>query len=147
MAEVVALRSYRKKDEVATVELWRECRLLRPWNDSTQDIQRCIVSPSSDLILAVREQQLVGSVMLGHDGHRGWVYYLAVSPHVQRCGIGRLLMEYAEVWMTERKIPKLQAMVRVDNLLVHGFYRKLGYLTGDVQLVEKFLNRPGKENS
>ena len=102
MTEDFMLRSYRGEDEYPTIKLWRECRLLKAWNNPAEDIKLCIQSPSSDIILALRAETIVGSAMLGHDGHRGWVYYLAVRPDSQRCGIGRLLMTYAEAWMKER---------------------------------------------
>ena len=75
------------------------------------------------------------------------MYYLAVCPAYQRRGIGRLLMTHAETWMKERKVPKLQAMIRADNLMAHGFYRTLGYVSDDVQLVEKVLNARSKTKS
>ena len=147
MDDGVALRSYQSEDEVATVDLWRECRLLRPSNDPAEDIQLCLAAPSSELMLAMRGQQVVGSAMLGHDRYRGWVYYLAVRPNSQRRGIGRLLMTFAETWMKERNVPKLQAMIRPDNLLAHGFYRNLGYLSDNIQLVEKYLNSRSKTDA
>ena len=71
MSDAVVLRLYRHEDESATVKLWHDCGLLRPWNEPIEDIQLCITSPSSDLILSIRGHQVVGSAMLGHDGHRG----------------------------------------------------------------------------
>ena len=78
--------------------------------------------------------------MIGCDGHRGWVYYLAVDPGHRHQGIGRALMDQAEAWMRTRNVPKIQAMIRHDNLAVRGFYGGLNYRDGDVQLVQKWLN-------
>ena len=139
-----SLRKYMPADQNDLVELWSVCGLLRPWNDSLEDIHLCVTTPSSELVVADSVGQLIGSAMIGHDGHRGWVYYLAVHPNWQRNGIGRSLMSYAEQWMGQRQLPKIQAMIGVDNLLVRGFYRRLGYQDSDVQVVEKFLNKRSK---
>ena len=142
-----SLRQYASADQNGLVELWTACGLLRPWNDPLEDIHLCVTAPSSELVVADSAGRLIGSAMLGHDGHRGWVYYLAVHPNWQRNGIGRSLMSYAERWMDERQVPKIQAMIRADNLPVRGFYRRLGYQDNDVQVVEKFLNQRSKPNA
>ena len=64
--------------------------------------------------------------MVGFDGHRGWVYYLAVDPGRRRRGLGRSLMAAAEDWLMVRGAPKLQLMVRSDNEAAVGFYQRLG---------------------
>jgi ribosomal protein S18 acetylase RimI-like enzyme len=79
--------------------------------------------------------------MVGCDGHRGWVYYLAVAPDYRTQGIGRALMASAEQWLIDRDVPKIHAMIRHDNLLVRGFYKRLDFVDGDVQLVQKWLKR------
>ena len=142
-----SIRQFVTSDQNDLVELWSVCGLLRPWNDPLEDIRLCVTTPSSELVVAEFEDQLIGSAMLGHDGHRGWVYYLAVHPNWQRNGIGRSLMSYAEQWMGQRRLPKIQAMIRADNLPVRGFYRRLGYQDNDVQVVEKFLNGRSKSSA
>ena len=142
-----SIRQFVTSDQNDLVELWSVCGLLRRWNDSLEDIRLCVTTPSSELVVAEFEDQLIGSAMLGHDGHRGWVYYLAVHPNWQRNGIGRSLMSYAEQWMGQRRLPKIQAMIRADNLLVRGFYRRLGYQDNDIQVVEKFLNERSKSSA
>ena len=145
-ARAASLRQYIPTDQNDLVELWSVCGLLRPWNDPLEDVRLCVTTPSSELVVAEFEDQLIGSAMLGHDGHRGWVYYLAVHPNWQRNGIGRSLMSYAEGWMDQRQVPKIQAMIRADNLPVRGFYKRLGYQDDDVQVVEKFLNERSKSS-
>ena len=145
-ARAASLRQYIPADQNDLVELWSVCGLLRPWNDPLEDIHLCVTAPSSELVVADSAGRLIGSAMLGHDGHRGWVYYLAVHPNWQRNGIGRSLMSYAEGWMDQRQVPKIQAMIRADNLPVRGFYKRLGYQDDDVQVVEKFLNERSKSS-
>ncbi len=141
-----SLRQYAFSDQNDLVELWSVCGLLRPWKDPLEDIHLCVTMPSSELVVGDSAGQLIGSAMLGHDGHRGWVYYLAVHPNWQRNGIGRSLMSYAEGWMDQHQVPKIQAMIGADNLPVRGFYRRLGYQDNDVQVVEKFLNERSKSS-
>ena len=130
---------YRRQYEESTLNLWQECGLLRSWGQSLEDIERCILAPSSGLMLASLDREIVGSIMLGHDSYKGWVYYLAVIPRFQRRGIGGSLMKYAESWMRERKISKLQASIGDNNMFVHAFYRNLGYRSWSLNLVEKII--------
>jgi ribosomal protein S18 acetylase RimI-like enzyme len=119
-------------DESAAVALWNATGLTRPWNDAGADFRRALANDSST-VLGVREGgQLTGAVMVGDDGHRGWVYYLAVAPSAHGRGFGRALMETAEQWLAARGCVKIQFMVRTDNAAVHGFYERLGYPVADV---------------
>jgi ribosomal protein S18 acetylase RimI-like enzyme len=78
--------------------------------------------------------------MVGHDGHRGWVYYLAVADAARGEGLGRELMVAAEAWLVERDIPKIQFMVRNDNTAVLEFYDHLGYATQDCLVLGRRLD-------
>ncbi len=137
---VTEFRTFLPSDQDRLVQLWHSCNLTRPWNDPTDDIRQCLKNPSSELLIATINNALCGSVMIGCDGHRGWVYYLAVDPEYRHQGIGRGLMDQAETWMRIRKVPKIQALIRHDNLAVRGFYGRLNYQDGDVQLVQKWLS-------
>jgi len=124
----------------AAVALWDECGLTRPWNDPWADLDRALAGPSSTVLAAVDDGVLVGTVMVGHDGHRGWVYYLAVSPSAQRSGLGRSLMDAAEAWVLERGVPKLMLMVRGTNTAALGFYERLGYGVEEVSTLGRRLD-------
>lgn len=78
--------------------------------------------------------------MVGHDGHRGWVYYVAVAPSVQRRGLGRQMMRACEEWLRSRQVPKIQLMVRAENMAVIGFYRHLGYADAQVVVLGRRLD-------
>ncbi len=65
--------------------------------------------------------------MVGHDGHRGWLYYLAVDPDHQREGLGRLMTQIAEDWLRDRGVAKVMLMVRPENEAVRAFYQANGY--------------------
>ena len=78
--------------------------------------------------------------MVGHDGHRGWVYYLAVRPDRRGTGMGRGLMVSSERWLRQRGVPKIQLLVRTNNAEVVAFYEFLGYQDGEVVVLGEFLN-------
>lgn len=124
----VRIRSYRDgQDRAAVVDLWRECELLRPWNDPGQDIDRKLRVHPHLFLVAEADGRLVGSVMAGYEGHRGWLNYLAVSADYRRQGIGRRLVAEAERLLLAMGCPKLNLQIRTDNPAVVDFYRKLGY--------------------
>ena len=114
-------------DRDAVVALWQEAGLARPRNDPVADFDLALTSPSSTILLARDGDAAVGSVMVGFDGHRGWVYYLASAPERRGQGLGRALMQAAEAWLKQRGCPKIQLMVRTDNIAATGFYAAIGY--------------------
>ena len=124
-------------DEAATVALWHAAGLTRPWNDPAADFRMALANATSALLLARDGPELLGSVMVGFDGHRGWVYYLAADPARRGRGIGRALMAAAEAWLVERGCPKIQLMVRGDNHAAKGFYAAIGYEVQDVVTLGK----------
>ncbi|MGC3995857.1 MAG: GNAT family acetyltransferase [Propionicimonas sp.] len=127
-------------DTDAAVALWVQAGLTRPWNDAGADFARAVAGPAS-VVLGIRDgDELAGTVMVGHDGHRGWVYYLAVADAARGRGLGRVLMAAAEAWLVERGIPKLQFMVRTDNTIVLDFYDHLGYAKQDVLVLGRRLD-------
>ena len=126
-------------DIPALVALWEECGLTRPWNDPQRDARLAIAGATST-VLGLRDgDTLTASVMAGFDGHRGWVYYLAVAPDRRREGLGRQLMDAAEAWLRDRGAPKLQLMVRTSNEEALGFYEALGLERQEVATLGKFL--------
>lgn len=126
------IRSFQPADEADVIALWQACGLTRPWNDPHRDIQRKLGEQPELFLVATEADALVGSAMVGFDGHRGWVYYLAVSPAHRRMAIGRALMHEAERLLIERGCPKINLQIRSSNAEVLAFYRKLGYMQDDV---------------
>lgn len=125
-------------DRASVVALWRACGLTRPWNDPDADFDLALASGSS--VVLVSGDPVGGSVMVGFDGHRGWVYYLAVDPAQRRSGLGRALMQAAEAWLVRRGAPKIQLMVRSDNAEAMGFYAALGMETQTVAVLGRRLD-------
>ena len=114
-------------DVAAVIALWERAGLTRPWNDAESDFRLAVEGSTSDVLLLHIDSELVATVMVGFDGHRGWVYYLGVDPDHRRKGLGRALMLAAEQWLAKRNAPKIQLMVRDDNAPAIGFYKALGY--------------------
>lgn len=111
----------------AVVALWQRCDLTRPWNDAAGDIARARGQANSDVLVGLLNDVVTATVMVGHDGHRGWVYYVAVDPERRRGGYGRTMMRAAEDWLRQRGIEKIMLMVRPENDSVRAFYAAAGY--------------------
>jgi ribosomal protein S18 acetylase RimI-like enzyme len=138
--QVTAIRPYREADEAAVCALWEACGLTRPWNPPDSDIAFLRSSGHGELLLAEHAGEIVGSVMVGHDGHRGWVYYLAVSPAHRQRGLGRRLMTAAEQWLATRGVRKCELMIRSSNEAAAGFYASLGYDREPVLVMSRWLD-------
>ena len=130
-------------DRDAVVALWEGCGLTRPWNDPRDDFALALASSDCAVLVGREAGRLLASIMVGFDGHRGWVYYLAVEPGEQRRGHGRRMMEAAEAWLKLRKAPKLNLMVREGNSAALAFYERLGLERQELVVLGKFLT--GKE--
>lgn len=126
-------------DADAVIALWHACGLTRPWNDPHGDFERALAGPSSTVLVLRDESTIAASVMVGHDGHRGWVYYLATDPARRRLGHGRAMMTAAEGWLRARRVPKLQLMVREGNDAALAFYAALGLEPQPVVTLGRFL--------
>ena len=138
---MIGTRPANAVDEAAVLGLWQDCGLTRPWNDPAADFRRALDWPGSAILVSPVLGPIAASVMVGHDGHRGWVYYLAVAPGHRRSGLGRALMAAAEAWLAERGCPKIQLMVRDDNAAAIAFYRSLGLEVQKVAVLGRFLER------
>lgn len=145
MTDGITIRAFEERDTEAVVALWERCRLTRPWNDPRKDIARKLRVQRELFLVADRGGAVIGTVMAGYEGHRGWVNYLAVDPSVRRAGLGRRLMREVEVRLRALGCPKLNLQVRRDNLAALGFYAALGYLDDDSVSLGKRLehDEPG----
>lgn len=128
-------------DAAAVTALWRTCGLTRPWNDPAADFALALGSAAATVLVARDGAALAGTVMAGFDGHRGWVYYLAVAPAARGAGFGRALMAAAEAWLAACAAPKLQLMVRGDNAAAAAFYEAIGLVRQDVAVFGRFIDR------
>ena len=127
-------------DVAAVIALWQRCGLTRPWNDPGADIAFARKGPNAAVLVGHHGIGIAASVLVGHDGHRGWVYYVAVDPDQRHKGYGRVIMNAAEDWLRERGIEKLQLMVRPDNAQVQVFYQSLDYVKQERIIYAKWLD-------
>ncbi len=126
------IRAYRADDETAVIALWQGCGLTRPWNDPRRDIARKLTVQPELFFVVDDGPLLVATAMVGYDGHRGWVNYLAVAESHRRLGLGRRLMAEAERALIERGCPKINLQIRTSNAAVVAFYARFGYAQDDV---------------
>ena len=122
------IRPYIESDQEAVAALWREVfGYTEPRNDPATSIRRKLAVQRELFFVAQVEGELAGTIMSGYDGHRGWIYSLAVAPRFRRHGLGTALMRHAEKALTDRGCPKINLQVMPTNTAVVAFYQKLGY--------------------
>jgi len=136
----VAFREIEDGDVERVVALWEVCGLTRPWNDPRRDVADARRTPTSTVLVGQAGERLMSSVLAGHDGHRGWLYYVAVDPQAQGSGLGRATVAAAEDWLRGRGVRKVQLMVRATNAQVVGFYDRLGYADQETVVLGRWLD-------
>jgi ribosomal protein S18 acetylase RimI-like enzyme len=122
------------------IALWQACGLTRPWNDPASDIALARRGPNSTILIGRDTGAMVATVMVGHDGHRGWVYYVATDPERRSKGFGRAIMDAAEDWLRAAGIAKLQLLVRRENAKAGAFYQSIGYEEAQTVVFAKWLD-------
>jgi ribosomal protein S18 acetylase RimI-like enzyme len=135
----VDIRELHEGDLSFAIELWRAVDLVREWNDPVGDFRSALAGATSTILGAEVDGVLVGTAMVGFDGHRGWLYYVAVNPSLQRRGVGSALTRAGEEWLASRGAHKVQLMVRRGNDDPRLFYSELGYAPSDVTVFAKWL--------
>ena len=127
-----AFRDIADGDVGAVVALWQDCGLTRPWNDPYKDISFARESENATILVLERHDRIIATVMAGHDGHRGMLYYVAVDPALRGQGLGKAAVRAAEAWLASRGVWKTNLLVRAENEAVKGFYEALGYAVNPV---------------
>ena len=135
----LAIRPFTAADTETVVALWQACGLTRPWNDPRRDIARKSTTQPELFLVGIADARLVATAMVGYDGHRGWVNYLAVAVDARRHGHARALMAEAERLLAGRGCPKFNLQLRTTNVAALGFYRSLGYAEDDAICLGKRL--------
>jgi ribosomal protein S18 acetylase RimI-like enzyme len=125
----VVVRRFRSGDVAAVAALWDAVFPDdRPWATSRVVIARKRAQRDGLVWVATCGARIVGAVMAGWDGQRGWIYHLAVDPDERRRGVGRALVVAAERALAARGCPKINLQVLVSNRDVVAFYERLGWL-------------------
>jgi len=134
------IRSAVIEDEQVIVALWRVCGLVTSYNDPAVDFRFAKAGACSDVLVGEDESgRIKGSVMVGHDGHRGWLYYVASDPSSRGSGFGREMVQAGETWLFNRNILKAQLLVRETNTNVVSFYEHLGFEITPRVVMSKWL--------
>ena len=136
----LTIRSAREDEEPRIAELWRACDLVASYNDPGVDFRFAKAGACSDVLVGENaEGRICGSVMVGHDGHRGWLYYVAADPEARGVGYGRQMVEAGEAWLRARGVVKVQLLVRETNTKVVSFYQHLGFEVAPRTVMAKWL--------
>ncbi len=122
---------YSKQYQTAVIDLWRQCNLIVPWNDPIEDIQNKMEFQPTLFFIALLQHQVIGSVMVGYDGHRGWINYLAVLPSFQKQGYGKQLVNKAIAELRKLGCVKVNLQIRPYNTRVIEFYQHFGFILED----------------
>jgi ribosomal protein S18 acetylase RimI-like enzyme len=141
-AQFLAIGDLRPDEIEAAVALWEACGLTRPWNEPHADARRALGGAASTILAGREDGRLAATAMVGADGHRGWIYYLAVDPERRGRHYGEAMMRAAEAWVRARGMPKLQLMVRSENAAVVAFYQAIGYEVEDRTVMSLRLDAP-----
>ena len=136
------IRPIRDGDEAPLADLWTRCGLVRPWNDPFSDIAFARATAQTEIFVGEWDSVIIASVRCGHDGHRGWFCYLAVSPDCQGQDLGRAMMSQAEDHQRALDVPKLELMTRETNAKVVQFYEALDFKTEPVIVMSRWLKEP-----
>jgi ribosomal protein S18 acetylase RimI-like enzyme len=139
-AATLSIAPIEDADIADVITLWQACGLTRPWNDPSADIALARRGAHSTVLIGRDGNAIVATAMVGHDGHRGWVYYVAVDPALRAQGHGRVIMNAAEDWLRQAGIAKLQLLVRRSNAKAGAFYQSLGYAEADTIVFAKWLD-------
>ena len=138
----ITIRDAAPEDEESVIGLWRACGLVVAYNDPGADFRFAVRGEASAVLIAEdAEGGVTGTVMVGHDGHRGWLYYVASAPECRGQGIGRAMVHAGEQWLRTRQVAKVQLMVRETNTEVVQFYERLGYDDMPRVLMSKWLSK------
>ncbi len=151
------IRPFQMADHDDVIRLWTQCGLVVPHNNPTRDIKRKMkVNPEWFLVGEI-DGQVISTCMVGYEGHRGWINYLAVRPDLQRQGLGKQITEHAEKILRDAGCAKINLQIRSTNQQVIRFYESLGYAQDHVVSMGKRLEpdipydaeqgSPGKSSS
>ena len=121
------IRPFHKEDQAAVIQLWEECGLTRPWKSPDKDIARKLTTQPEWFLVGTIDDRIVATLMAGYDGHRGWINYLGVDPDHQRQGLAKMMMEEAERLLLDFGCPKINLLIRGDNVEAIEFYKQIGF--------------------
>jgi ribosomal protein S18 acetylase RimI-like enzyme len=140
----VKIRLFDVRDAEPVIALWREAfpeyaDPLKPQRDPRVSIANKLATQPDLFFVGEVETRVIGTIMAGYDGHRGWLYSLAVAQAFRRHGFGRALVQHAESELAKRGCPKVNLQILTSKSDVQTFYAKLGYHADEVVSLGKRL--------
>ena len=139
MSKLMKISEFTNDQSDKVIALWEKSGLTRSWNDPEKDIARKNTDQNGKFLIGQIDGVLMASIMIGYDGHRGSINYLAVDPDYAGAGYGKILMAEAERFLLSVGCPKINFCARTDNVKVVEFYQRLGYAIEPVHLLGKRL--------
>ena len=136
---LITYRKFKKTDTDAVIKLWKTCKLIVTWNDPLKDIRRKLSVKDNLFIIGEINKKIIATAMAGYDGHRGYIYYLAVLPEHQKKRIGSSILSIIEQKLYKLGCPKINLFVRNTNIKVKAFYKTNNYEMQDSQIYGKRL--------
>src|SRR4051794_29941706 len=137
---MIDIRPFLEADAPAVLALWHDVfAYTSPHNQPEASLRRKLAEQPELLFVALADGELVGTVMGGYDGHRGWIYSLAVRPDVRGRGIGTALMRHVEQAFAGRGCPKINLQIMPSNAQAVAFYRGLGFVVEERVSMGKVL--------
>ncbi|MBT3250201.1 MAG: GNAT family acetyltransferase [Candidatus Marinimicrobia bacterium] len=133
------IRIFKENDSRDIISLWEQCKLIVPWNNPQYDIDRKMKDSPELFFVGEFNGCIIASCMAGYDGHRGWIYYLAVHPDHRRKSYALAMMSFAEKSLRKIGCPKIDLMIRNTNSDVIAFYKQIGYNADPVVVMSKRL--------
>jgi ribosomal protein S18 acetylase RimI-like enzyme len=135
------VREFHEADRARVVDLWgRVFPDDKPRNAPGPMLDRKLAMGDGLVWVAEADGVVIGVVMAGYDGVRGWIYHLAVDEACRRRGIASALMRAAESELARRGCPKVNLQVMGDNSSVVALYERLGYAVEDRLSLGKVLD-------
>jgi hypothetical protein len=141
MAPHLIVRAATPDDKASVVALWTRCGLTVPHNDPGVDFEFALGRSNSTVLVGLANGGIAASVMVGHDGHRGWLYYVAVDPTCREQGHGATIVAAGEDWLRRLGVPKVMLLIRETNTAVAAFYGRIGYEAIPRTVMQKWLDR------
>ena len=132
MKNQILIRTFTASDKEGVIILWNLCGLIVPSNNPEKDIELKMSFQPELFFIAESEKKIIGTVMTGYDGHRGWLNYLGVHPEYRGVGCGRMLVDFSIQKLKKLNCPKLNLQVRNSNTGVIDFYKRLGFAEHEV---------------
>ena len=133
------IRKYNSGDREALVQIWQLVFPDDPPHNAPHKLLDSKLEIDDLVFVADLKNQIAGACIAGYDGHRGWLYAVAVLPEFRRSGAGKQLVDHALDVLRELGCIKVNIQIRPDNQQVTSFYRQLGFEVEERVSMSKFL--------